>query len=460
MDTALVLAAGAGRGAWPYGGARQKTTLAVAQTPMVLRLVMQLKAAGINDVVVVVGVGEGAVRGCLADVPGVRFARQAQAQGCGDATLAGLADTTAGRVLVCYGDVVASQAALELLLTKDRENGAEATLLGATFQQGLPVWESVEMDAAGAVSGVWNKGGAEHPRYAGMAICDAAVLRQALEQSPGYVDNVGVGAMTPPENSLPAALNRLCQQGHALHCVVARECVVDVNRPWDLVEANRSANRALLAEAAGVVLGKGATIDDGADIPGDAAIILGDDAHIGKGVIVHGDVILGDGARAVSGAILGARVNLGAHSTAREYARIHDDTVVGARNLIGHCAEFAGLSFEKTLLWHYCCMTAVIGARVDIGAATCCGTWRFDDRVREQEVGMHRETPPYYGGMAFLGDQMRTGVNVIINPGVRVGGHSCIGPGVILYDDVPDGRLVLAKQEHSCKAWGPERYNW
>ncbi len=73
---------------------------------------------------------------------------------------------------------------------------------------------------------------------------------------------------------------------------------------------------------------------------------------------------------------------------------------------------------------------------------------------------MHYERPPYHGGMTFLGDRVRTGVNAVINPGVRVGQHSCIGPGVILYDDVQDGQLVLAKQEQVIKPWGPERCCW
>ncbi len=460
MYTALVLAAGHGRGAWPYGGVRQKTTLPVAQTPMVRRLVLQLKAVGVDHIVVVVGCGEGAVRACLADIAGLCFVRQASLSGCGDGVLTGLPKATGERVLVCCGDVVTSREALQALMTADTTANAEATLLGAPHVPGLAVWESIDTDGSGAVHGVWNKGDVQSPRFAGMVAGDAALLQRHLEQSPGYVDNVGVGAMTPSENSLPAALNRMCRAGHALRCVVTDAYVVDVNRPWDLVEANRVVNRAFFAANEGVVLGKGASIDDSVHIPGDATVHLGENAHIGRGVIVHGDVVLGPGARAVDGAILGARANMGAHSTAREYGRIHDDTVVGPRNLIGHCAEFAGLSLERTLLWHYCCVTAVVGAQVDIGAATCCGTWRFDDRVREQEVGLHRETPPYHGGMAFLGDQMRTGVNVLINPGVRIGGHSCIGPGVILYDDVPDGQLVLAEQKHVVKPWGPERYSW
>lgn len=458
MHTAIILAAGAGRGAWPYSGLRQKVTLPVAQTPVVRRLSLQLRDLGVKDIVVVVGHGAGAVRACTADISGVRYCEQAQAAGCGDATLAGLAAADAEHVLVCAGDIVTSSRNIRMLVAASAD--AETTILAVPNQQSLAVWDGVSMDDAGAVSGLWNKGGRQLPRFGGMVVARANVLRDALERSPGFVDNVGVGAMPRAENSLAAALNRMCSSGHTVQGVLGTDFLVDINRPWDLVEANRQANQMLFAERQGVVLAPDARIDDSAEISDSATLLLGVGARIGKGVVVHGDLVMGDHAQAVHGAILGERVNLGRHCVAREYARLHDDTVVGERNLVGHCAEFAGVSFENTLFWHYCCVTAAVGAYTDIGAATCCGTWRFDDSVREQQVGEHRERPPYHGGMAFLGDRIRTGVNVAVNPGVRIGGYSCIGPGVILYDDVPDGQLILAKQEHIVRPWGPERYNW
>jgi UDP-N-acetylglucosamine diphosphorylase / glucose-1-phosphate thymidylyltransferase / UDP-N-acetylgalactosamine diphosphorylase / glucosamine-1-phosphate N-acetyltransferase / galactosamine-1-phosphate N-acetyltransferase len=45
-------------------------------------------------------------------------------------------------------------------------------------------------------------------------------------------------------------------------------------------------------------------------------------------------------------------------------------------------------------------------------------------------------------------------------PGVKVGVYACVGPGVILYEDLPDRKIVLARQELSIRDWGPERYGW
>jgi UDP-N-acetylglucosamine diphosphorylase / glucose-1-phosphate thymidylyltransferase / UDP-N-acetylgalactosamine diphosphorylase / glucosamine-1-phosphate N-acetyltransferase / galactosamine-1-phosphate N-acetyltransferase len=45
-------------------------------------------------------------------------------------------------------------------------------------------------------------------------------------------------------------------------------------------------------------------------------------------------------------------------------------------------------------------------------------------------------------------------------PGVKVGVYACVGPGVILYSDLPDRQIILARQELSIREWGPERYGW
>ncbi|MEM3258262.1 MAG: nucleoside-diphosphate-sugar pyrophosphorylase, partial [Thermoproteota archaeon] len=93
----------------------------------------------------------------------------------------------------------------------------------------------------------------------------------------------------------------------------------------------------------------------------------------------------------------------------------------------------------------------------DIGAATVCGTLRFDDEKTIVEVKGKKLIGE---NVAFIGDYCRTGVNAILMPGVRVGPYSIVGPGVILYEDLEPYKIVLAKQELVKKDWGPNKYGW
>lgn len=86
--------------------------------------------------------------------------------------------------------------------------------------------------------------------------------------------------------------------------------------------------------------------------------------------------------------------------------------------------------------------------------------WRFDNEIREQRVGAHKETPERYGEMTFIGDYVRVGNNVAFSPGTRVGSYSCVGSGIWVNEDVPDKSLLILKQEVIRRDWGPERYGW
>ncbi|MCV4566627.1 hypothetical protein OFB72_29170, partial [Escherichia coli] len=71
-----------------------------------------------------------------------------------------------------------------------------------------------------------------------------------------------------------------------------------------------------------------------------------------------------------------------------------------------------------------------------------------------------RELPEHGGNATFFGDFSRTGVNVVTQPGVRIGAYACVGAGVVLYQDVPSRTLRLLKQETVDRPWGPECYGW
>jgi bifunctional UDP-N-acetylglucosamine pyrophosphorylase/glucosamine-1-phosphate N-acetyltransferase len=161
-----------------------------------------------------------------------------------------------------------------------------------------------------------------------------------------------------------------------------------------------------------------------------------------------------------NGAILNGRNLLGPGAKVRDYALLGGDTTLGPDSLCGHGAEFEGVMLEGAYLYHYCEIDGVLGAKVDIGAATVCGTLRFDDGPATHRIGGRPEQPPHGANASYLGDYSRTGVNAILMPGVKVGAYSCVGAGIVLYEDVPSRELVLLKQELIRKPWGPERYGW
>ncbi|MBN2309775.1 MAG: NTP transferase domain-containing protein [Candidatus Hydrogenedentes bacterium] len=460
MKSAVILAAGEGKGTWPFSGVRQKVTVPVANVPMVRRLALDLLAVGIDEIVAVIGHRGEAVRACLGDLDAVRFVEQRPLAGPVDAALRGVADVTGDVVFICAGDIVTPRDTLARAVRAVDTAKADALVVTAPCPPDVPHWTTVETGADGLVAGVSGHGRKNLPRFGGIAAARTEPLKRYLLRNPGIMENVEVGAMPPPEGDLSYTFELMRRDGIEVHAIEAADFLVDVDRPWHIIEANYAAARHAIDRIETTVLGEGASIHDGADIAPGAKLILGPGAHIGSGCQVLGPAVLGPGARITGGAIVGPGVTVGAESRIEEYAKVSGGAVIGARSIISHCAEFTGVMFDVVYLYHYCCITALLGCNVDIGAATVCGTWRFDDGTKTQMVKGHRELPAAHGAYTYIGDYTRTGVNVMFMPGVKVGTYSCVGPGAIVSDDVPDRTLLMVKQDQTAKEWGPEKYGW
>ncbi len=461
MRSALVVAAGEGKGAWPFCGIRQKCTVPVINVPMVRRLVLDLLALDLREVVVVIGNRAEAVRACLGDLPQVRFAEQRAQKGPADAALCGIDNLTGEDTLVCYGDIVTTRETLQRFLDEYRKRKARAMLLVTPCPPEVPHWITVRTGKDGLVEEVIGHGDRTYPRFGGIAAARTETLKTHLLRNPGMMTGVEIGAMPPPEGDVAHSFGLMVQDGIEVHACEARDFVIDVDRAWQIAQANRAAAKHATDAIENTVLGKGAYIDDSAEIPNDAKFILGDGSRIGKGCHIGGSMILGDNTQVVNGAIVGSGVCVGNGTFIRDYCVVNDYAVIGSKSLVKHDAEFEGVMFDVVYLYHYCCITALLGNNVDIGAATVCGTLRFDNGTKEQMNKGHKEVPdPRFGDMTIIGDYSRTGVNVMFMPGVKVGYYSCVGAGAIVYEDVPERTLLLPKQEHVLKSWGPERYGW
>lgn len=460
MISAVILAAGEGAGAWPYSGIRQKVTAPVANVPMVRRCVRDLQACGVDDIVIVIGHRGPAVRACTADLPGVRFIEQRPLAGPVDAALRGIREAQGEDAIICAGDIVTPRDNLDRLLRAFAAPDTDAALLVAPCPPDAPHYTTVYADATGRLEGVCGHGDRDRPRYGGVAIAPTAHWERFLLRDPGIMDRVEIGAMPPVEGDLARSLDLMREDGLDVVAVPAEGFLIDVDRPWQLLEANRAAAAWEIAHIERAVIGPGASVDDGADIAADARLVLGPGAHIGKGCHIGGSLILGARSQVVRGAILQGDLIVGDDTECKDYCLIEGGSVLGSKCIFGHGSEFGGVTFDTVYLWHYCEISGVLGANVDIGAATVCGTWRFDNGVREQRVKGHRERPRRFGSETYIGDYCRTGVNVMFMPGVKVGAYSCVGAGAIVYDDVPERTLLIPKQEHISKPWGPEKYGW
>ncbi len=394
-----------------------------------------------------------ALRGCRGDV---RFVRQAVLSGTADAALLGSAGID-GNFLVVYGDIVTETDNLrELARRFDEEQPFAAALVQPLGAERPQDWLIAHTEG-GQLVGVEG-----HSRGGTQRLCGAYAFRadavELLRAHPGIMHSVPVGGMPPLEGELAQSLQAALDEGQAVAVVEACGYHVDLDKPWHILEANRHVIEAMSARLESDAIASSARVHDGAEVAG--RLVLGEGCTIGNRVVVRGDVWMAAGSSLSNGAILDGPAVIGRNATVRDYCLVGANTSVGVGAVMGHGAEFSGVALDKVYCYHYCEIWGVAGEAVDFGAATVCGNLRFDDADTVWRVKGRAEMPSAAANAAYFGDFCRTGVNAVLMPGRRVGVYSCLGAGVVAYEDVPDRQLVTVKQELTVRSWGPERYGW
>jgi NDP-sugar pyrophosphorylase family protein len=460
---AILLTGGQGRKLWPYQEVRNKCAFPIGNVPLVRRLAEQLLEAGVSGLVVVLGPHPGSVRAALAGLEDrVRYVEQPQPDGTAAAVVRALDGLPDAPFVVASGDILTTPETVAALVRAARGGEAPAVAVAAPLgHERIGDWLTACL-TDGALHGFQGHGRGDSEadgshRLGGLYAFQPSAVPY-LRATPSVMTHVPVGGMPLPEAEIAETLAQMADAGLAVAALEPSGFLVDVDKPWHILEASQRLLMDLSGRTPEDQIAGGAQVAESAEIHG--RLVLGPSAVIGERVVVHGDLWLGPGASVTNGSILGGPCMLGAGAKVRDYALLGAHTVLGPESICGHGAEFEGTLLEGAYLYHYCEIYGVLGARVDIGAATVCGTLRFDDGETIHHIQGRAEQPRHGSNASYLGDYSRTGVNSILMPGVKVGAYSCVGAGVVLYEDLPSRQLVLVKQELVRKPWGPERYGW
>ncbi len=454
----IVLAAGEGKKMFPYELTRQKCAISILNEPVVRRCVRLLQRQGVSPVIVVTGHHAGQVREAVGGLPNLLCVQQNVRDGTATGTLLALSDLSEFQHFVlCYGDTVWTEGDLKRTLDAYRDGDGSPTVLLQPLK--LPLdssdWIGAHLDGTRLTRIEGHPRGAPY-RLANIFVFNRDAVR-FLESNPGVMRSVPVGGMPPIEHEFAQSLQMMIDHGCRIAGVEALGFVIDIDKPWHILEASAALVDEFTQQVQEDEIALTARIDDSADI--DGRLVLGEGCVIGKRVVVHGFLYAEAGTQVTNGAIVRGRVVTGKGCHIRDYCLL-GDAILGNRCVVGHGAEFEGVAFNTVYLYHYCEIYGVLGEAVDIGAATVCGTLRFDDRETVHNVRGRREVPPAGANASYIGDFSRTGVNAILMPGVKVGAYCCVGPGVVLYNDLPHRTLALVRQEMTHRGWGPERYGW
>lgn len=413
---AIIFCAGKGTRLEPLTSSRPKHLLPVAGAPLIEHTLRGLKGAGVREVLIVVhhlgeqiklALGDGARLGL-----DIAYTEQGGILGTGHALLKGKPFARGERFLAVYGDLAVDPSVIRDLVKAHSPNRF-ATMLGV---DGADTREfgSLEIDGSTLIKI------SEKPRRGGLGVINGGIYIMD-DRVFAYVE--GTGKSARGEIELTDSMNAAVSDGQRVGVFkAARDRWVDVGRPWNVLEANEL----LMGPAVGGGSSAG-QIDSAARVVG--KVTVEDGAEVLPGAYIEGPAWVSSGCR------------VGPNCHIRPYTYL----CRGVR--VGNCCEVkASIIMEGSHVGHLSYVgDSIVGAGSNLGAGTVTANLRFDDRPVDVSVKGRRVTSGRRKLGAFLGDGVKTGVNVSLFPGIKIGERSWIGPHVALDRDVPADTLVVLK---------------
>jgi len=419
---AVILAAGFGERLQPLTLTKPKPLLPVGGKPLLSYILSQLKTLRVKEVYIVVGYlgehiikffGDGKKSGLR-----LKYVWQEKPSGTGDALkiLDGLVDE---EFIVSYGDLYLANGVLTRVYKAYRKR--KSPILVAVEVSNPEDYGVLMLDRDGKVKDLVEK---PNQPLSNLINAGVYVFNQDIFKFLSKVEKSVRG-----EVELTDAVRLMVKEGFNVYTVKVKSLDwLDIGKPWDLLEANK---RYLLSLRRSKIEGK---IEKGVKISGLVVVERG--AILRSGVYVEGPVYIGGGS------------NIGPNCYLRAYTSLGRNVKVG-----NGCEIKNSLVMDNSKIPHLSYVgDSIIGENCNLGAGTLVGNLRFDrGAIKMFLKGKLTDSGREKLGV-ILGDNVQTGINVSLMPGVKIGPNSQIGPNICVYRDVPPNTRVIVEQKLKFKS--------
>jgi NDP-sugar pyrophosphorylase family protein len=172
-------------------------------------------------------------------------------------------------------------------------------------------------------------------------------------------------------------------------------------------------------------------------------------AKISKTAVIEGDVVIEDGVKVLENAVIKGLCYIGRNSVIGNNALIRDNGHIGEGCVVGYGTEIKHCYIGDNCWFHRNYFgDSIIGNNCSFGAGTVSANFRLDESEISVQVGGEELNTGLDKLGALVGNGVRTGINVGIMPGRRIGEGCFVGPHVCLTEDLPPGKMALADKNY------------
>jgi UDP-N-acetylglucosamine diphosphorylase/glucosamine-1-phosphate N-acetyltransferase len=393
----FILTAGEGVRMRPLTSNIPKPLLPVAGKPFLEHNIEALKAAGIKDIMLLVGWKANRVREHFQDGKpfGVRIEYVEQKERLGTAHAISMIREKVAEPFIClYGDVVLTKQSVKDLVEHHRK--VNGSVIALTSVDDPKRYGCVEVED-GVVKNIVEK--PEDP-LGNLVNAGAYVL------DPEIFEAIDETKKSPRgEYEVTDSFKILIDRKHMFAHRLEGEWI-DVARPWDLLEANR------------ILMADMETRMDG---------------EVSEKATIEGPVQVGEGSKVMAGSYITGPAIIGSDSVVGPNAYIRPSTYIGNGCKVGNAVEVKNsIIMNDTKVPHLSYVgDSVIGERCNLGAGTKIANLRLDEREVSVIIDGKRAGSGRRKLGAIMGDDVKTGINATIDVGTIIGEGSFIGMGAL-----------------------------
>lgn len=167
-------------------------------------------------------------------------------------------------------------------------------------------------------------------------------------------------------------------------------------------------------------------------------------AYISEKAVIEGKVVIGDNVRVMENAVIRGPAYIGPNSVIGNNSLVRHYSHIGSNCVVGYTTEIKGSYIGDGCWFHMNYIgDSIIGDSCSFGAGTVLANYRFDERNISVEIeGESIDTKLDKLG-AIIGSNSKTGVNVSVMPGVRIGPNSIVGSHLYLTHDLEPNQSML-----------------
>lgn len=412
---AVILAAGEGTRLKPITSSLPKPMIPIAGKPLLEHNLLGLKDAGIKEVLLIVGYKKEIIKEYFGDGArkfglSITYKTQTEYLGTADATRYAESFVKEDSFLMMYGDLLVDPIVFKKAIKKYQEN-----------------------DVKGLISLIE----VENPHNYGIISLDNQNIVQKIVEKPppemnlGNLANAGIyifdplifGAIKKTELSkrneyeLTDSMEIMIEElGGAIYGFSLKEDYWnDIGLPWQVLDANK------------YLLDKINTKIDGI---------------VEENAIIKGKVIIEDGTIVKSGSYIQGPCFIGKNNLIGPNAYIRPGTSIQNDCHIGMSEVKNSIVLSKSNIPHFNYFgDSIICDNVNFGAGTKVANLRLDNgdidvNIKEKRINSTRRKLG-----TFVGPNVKTGINVSIMCGKKIGANSQIGAHTLVLEDIPPNSL-------------------